>query len=153
MIYTFVLTEEETIYLFYVPDGWSYRSYFEISLLQVCRQVHTETCLLPYKLNTFECCSDVLRCEAVCELKTFLAMRSEAQIAVLSRIRIDGSRLRTAAVWQEKLRGCGHLFLDEPDSCVVKWRVPEPSWFHEDDDIPLNLTCIHGDARENWRAR
>ncbi|OWY42215.1 asparagine synthetase [Alternaria alternata] len=54
MIFALVLTEEGTIYLFYIRNGWRYQNDFQISLLRVCRQVYTETCLLPYKLNTFD---------------------------------------------------------------------------------------------------
>ena len=132
MIYSFVL-DYGVVYI--SPNGVDtmFKCVPSISLLRVCRQVYTETCLLPYKLNTFEFRSFEWPCRFEYRLKKFLAMRSKAQLALLSRIqiRIHGTRVRTAAVWEEILRGPECFSLAQLD------------WYDEDDGSPWLFKCIH----------
>jgi hypothetical protein len=100
MIYTFALGIG-TIRMLHFRHGLNLRYGLELSinLLRVCHQVYTETCLLPYKLNTF----DFIGASA-CVIKKFLAMRNEAQIAVLSKVKNGNSQVHTAVIWEERLR-------------------------------------------------
>jgi len=49
-----------------------------INLLFVCRQIYSETALLPYKLNTF-----VINCYHPRSIATFLNRRTSAQIKLM----------------------------------------------------------------------
>lgn len=130
MIYSFVL-DYGVVYI--SPNGIDtmFKCVPLISLLRVCRQVYTETCLLPYKLHTFEFRSFEWLHRFEYRLKKFLAMRSEAQLAVLSRIRIQGTRVRTAAVREEMLRDPERLSLAQLD------------WYDENEDFLWLFECIH----------
>jgi hypothetical protein len=98
-IYTFVFGIG-TILMIHLRYGLSCRTEGSLNLLRVCRQVYTETCLLPYKLNTFDFVGG-----SACVIKKFLAMRNEAQIAVLSKVKNGDSGVHTAVIWEERLRG------------------------------------------------
>jgi len=91
------------------PGGtgcWKHRSWpdpVNVSLLYVCRQIHFETALLPYKLNVFV---DSGNDSA---FQDFFAHRTLAQVGALARVRRQpDTRLeaRPATEWLVRLRVC-----------------------------------------------
>jgi hypothetical protein len=84
MIFAFVLDQGTIAFElgFYISNR---KRRFPINLLRVCRQIHLETALLPYKLNKFTF-SDL---EPKYYIERFLARRSQAQMEVLLEVMVD----------------------------------------------------------------
>jgi len=106
MIFALALTHHDV----YIIDGVLTNVKQPTNLVRVCRQIHAETALFPYALNTFIVTKpllgfmrDAFTISSSGGLYSFLEARTPAQIGVMTSVRRyrSSKRERSATEWLE----------------------------------------------------